>query len=196
MFPKFFNSMGKNNKRYIGWSMISNIVSSVQYTICVDNMLCAVDSNTHLYIGKDIIGQLGSLGYMAKMAKNADDNPVKFLTYSHITQQTGMGIVCLGCMTNIDFLYIGGIAGIMNNISFAGFGAINAKCITKLAVNNNIGEIYAKITIINTIASSMGMFLGLSLTYFVPDREIRLCMLPVLGIIRVWAFNKAVKDLL
>ena len=47
---------------------------------------------------------------------------------------------------------------ILSNLSSTGFGAVNAKCISKLAIDNNIMELYSKITIVNTIGSSIGLF--------------------------------------
>ena len=51
----------------------------------------------------------------------------------------------------------------------------------------------AKISIINTIGSSIGLLLGLFITIKIPDYNNRLCVLPFLGIARVYTFQKAIK---
>lgn len=195
--------MGKYNKNYlnyVGWSFTSNILASAQQVLVTHNMLLGINacdsdnSRTLNYIGKDIIGQMGSLAYMAKMAKKADKNPSKFLNYSNVFQQTSyMVVYIIPLLGNDWFLPIAGAANIMSNISFAGFGAINAKCISTLAEGDNVGEIYAKLAVINTLGSSLGMLLGLGMLSFVP--EYKLVLIPVLGVLRIYTFNQAVKKL-
>ena len=198
--------VGKYNPKYtkyIGWSFISNTIASTQHALSVHNMLLAIDSDTTEiartmnYIGKDIIGQIGSLGYMAKMAKKADQKPTRFLNYAHVAQQSSYLAICSTPLLSSEyFLLLAGSANIMSNISFAGFGAINAKCISNLAEDNNIGEIYAKITIINTLGSSLGMLIGLFITSLYPDNNCRMLFIPILGILRVYTFNKAIEGIL
>lgn len=181
---------------------MSNTVSSAQHVLSVHNMLLAIGDNsdnmrTMNYVGKDIIGQLGSLGYMAKMAKNADQNPRKFLAYSNISQQASYIVVCTAPYIPQElFLGVTGSANIMINISFTGFGAVNAKCISILAEDNNIGEIYAKITVINTVGSSIGMLCGLCIMGLIPENELRMMLIPLLGIIRVYSYNKAIEGII
>lgn len=185
----------KNYRKYIGYSFISNLVASTQQTLSVHNILAVMGNEdttrTMNYITKDVIGQLGSLGYMAKMAKNADKNPKKFLLYSNVAQQSALLMSCTA--TPEWFLTMVGGANILANISFAGFGAINAKCISILSEDNNIGEIYAKVTVINTVGSSLGMLLGVGIMKICGD-----CysvFVPILGVIRIYTFNKAIEGL-
>ena len=204
---KLIHPSGKYNKNYlnyVGWSFISNTVASIQQTLVAHNMLLCINTNssteivrTMNYVGKDIIGQLGSLGYMAKMANNADKNPNKFLAYSNISQQTSYIITCITpIMEPKWFLPVAGGANIMSNISFAGFGAINAKCISTLSEGDNVGEIYAKIAVINTLGSSLGMVMGISIVALVPECGVRLCLIPILGVLRILTFNRAVKGII
>lgn len=202
---KLFYPTGNYNKkylRYVTWSLTSNILASTQQVLVTHNMLLGInacDSDTTRtlnYIGKDIIGQIGSLAYMVKMAENADKNPRKFLAYSNLFQQSSYMVVYVTPMLCTDwFLPVAGTANIMSNISFAGFGAINAKCITTLAEGDNVGEIYAKLAVINTLGSSIGMLLGLGIVGLIPDTYSRLCLIPVLGILRIFTLNKAIKGL-
>jgi hypothetical protein len=94
------------------------------------------------------------------------------------------------------FLPVAGVSNILSNISFIGFGAINAKCIQKLATDENIGEIYAKISVFNTIGSSVGLFIGLGIITVVPDHYTRMCFIPVLACGRILAFNRAINGLI
>jgi hypothetical protein len=64
-----------------------------------------------------------------------------------------------------------------------------------LATNENIGEIYSKISVVNTIGSSIGLLIGLGIITIIPDHTLRLFFIPVLGICRIAAFNRAVKGI-
>lgn len=188
--------------RYIGWSFISNVIISVENVLSTHSILSAVSiDNTELvrtanYVGKDVIGQIGGLWYMSKIGEKADKDPKKFLLYSNIIQQSTYIANCITPIFPNHFLYIAGVANAAANISFTGFGAINTKCIKELAIDNNIGEIYSKITVVNTIGSSLGMVFGLYLTSLFPEHESRLCLIPILGIIRVYTYRKAIKNII
>ena len=189
----------KYYKRFAGWSFISNVILSAEYAMCTHCMLTAIDSGSDVhrtgsYIGKDIIGQIGSLGYIAYYGKQADDNPKRFLTYSNVIQQTGIMAVSITPLYPSIFLPVAGIANILSNISCVGIGALNAKCIQTLS-DDNLGEVYAKITMINTIGSSLGLCIGMGIVTLVPDHTQRLCILPILGFLRILTFDRAVKVL-
>jgi hypothetical protein len=201
---KFILPAGKVHKlyfQYIGWSLASNIITSVEAAISTDSMLqvigeCSESYRTMNYIGKDIIGQVGGLAYMAKLGKTADKNPKSFLLYSNMMQQLSfISITVTPLLSSNLFLPVAGMSNVMQNICFTGFGAINAKCIQTLAIDNNIGEIYAKITIINTIGSSIGLIIGLGITSIVPDHSVRLGLVPLFGLLRVHTFNRAIRDI-
>jgi len=188
--------------KYMRWSFASNILASTQQTLVVHNMLLGVNSaetdnmKTINYVGKDVIGQMGSLIYMANMAEKADKDPRKFLRYSNIFQQLSYAITCASSMTHpMFFLPQAGIANTMINISFTGFGTINAKCIKEIS-NDNMGEIYAKLTVINTLGSSLGMIMGVILLSFVPEPENRIFLVMLFGIGRIYTFNKAVEEII
>lgn len=188
-------------KQYVGWSFISNIIVSTETAMATHSMLHAIDTDSEAvrtinYIGKDIIGQIGGLGYMAKMGKQADQYPVKFLWYSNIIQQSAYLAICLTPQIPQYFLPIAGCSNILTNISFTGFGAINAKCLQELALDDNIGEIYAKVSTLNTLGSSFGLLIGLAINIFIPDHNDRLFILPILAMIRVYTLNRAVSGII
>jgi hypothetical protein len=185
---------------YVGWSFISNVLVSAESAMSTHSILHAIGTDSETirtanYIGKDIIGQIGGLAYISKMGKHSDKDPKKFLFYSNILQQFAYASLCFTPILPEYFLPIAGCSNILINISFIGFGAINAKCIQALATNENIGEIYSKISVVNTIGSSIGLLIGLGIITIIPDHTLRLFFIPVLGICRVGAFNRAVKGI-
>lgn len=202
MFRKLFFPIGKCHPKYtnyIKWSFTSNVLLSTEYALATHSMLHAINTDSETmrtlnYVGKDIIGQMGGLMYMSKMGDKADKEPVKFLQYSNGIEQVGLLATCSTPLLSSYFLPIAGISNIFSNLSFIGYGAINAKCIQTMAIDNNIGELYSKITMINMLGSSVGLILGVSITFLIPDHTTRLGLVPFLGIARVYTFNMAVKD--
>ena len=84
------------------------------------------------------------------MGQKADKDPSKFIKYSMAFQQSAIFIECATPLLPIStFIPVAGLANIGKNIAFTGIGAVNAKIITKLAEEDNIGEIYAKISVLN-----------------------------------------------
>ena len=195
---KYHTSYGK----YIRWSFVSNVIVSAESVLSTHSILSAISTNnteiirTTNYVGKDIIGQVGALLYISKMSQKADKDPKKFLLYSNIIQQSSYMINCITPMFPSYFLYIAGMSNIASNISFTGFGAVNARCIQILAQDDNIGEIYAKISLINTIGTSVGLISGLCITVIFPDHESRLCLIPFLGFARAYTYRRAIKDII
>jgi hypothetical protein len=193
----------KNNGRYVGWSCLSNFIISIESVLSTHSMLSVVgQTSSELtlsvnYIGKDIVGQLGGLYYMNKMGQKADKDPPKFIKYSMIFQQTAVFMECATPLLPIStFIPVAGLANVGKNIAFTGLGAVNAKIINKLAKENNVGEIYAKISVLNTLGSTTGMGLGLVIAVYLPDHSMRLALMPFLAFIRIYSYNKAVQDLI
>ena len=195
---------GKYNPLYINylkWSFTSNVFASAQTAIVADNMLCAINSDSEInrtinYVGKDIIGQLGGLFVLSKVGDKADKNPRNFLMYSNIVQQLGFVSVSLTPMIPTYFLPIAVVSSVLTNLSFTGFGAVNAKCINKLSMGDDVAELYSKITIVNTLGSSLGLFLGLGINIMIPDHLERSLIIPFLGLARVYTYNKAIEKIL
>lgn len=188
--------------KYVKWSFASNVLVSMQTAISTDSMLNVIGDNaecrTMNYIGKDIIGQAGGLLFMAHFSEKSDKEPKKFLNYSNLIQQSSFMILSATplCPTNL-FLPIAGTSNLLANISFTGYGAINAKCIQQMSLENEIGigELYSKITTLNTMASTIGLTLGVVLTSYVNEPCIRtFVLLPIIGIARTYTFNKAIED--
>lgn len=202
VLKKLFTPSGKYNikyNNYLIWSSFSTMIISIETAMSTNNMLNALDlgeeNKAFNYIGKDIIGQLGGLVYMSKMSEKADKNPKKFLLYSNIIQQSSYLLMCSTSIVDPGyFLYIAGIANVFSNISFTGYGSVNAKCIQKLS-SDNMGEMYAKITTVNTLTSSLGLGIGIGLCNYT-DEYSRMFLIPFLGFLRVYSYNKAIKGII
>ena len=202
MFKNIIYPKGKvhqNYINYIGWSFISNTFLSMETAISTHSMLHAVSKSSEIssinYIGKDIIGQIGSLIYIVNHSKTVDNKTEKFLFHANALQQSSYFLMSMTPLYSSHFLIIAGTSNILSNMSFISYGAVNAKYITKLALDNNIGEIYAKITVINSLGSSLGLLMGLGLTILIPSHEERLCLIPLLGFLRIYSFNLALKNI-
>ena len=189
-------------KKYVRWMALNSWATSASYVISTNSMLNSImvtPSYTNIiattYVGKDIIGQLGSLMYAWKTGKKADKQPVSYATKGMIVQQSA---ICLENFANLiddknfvlPFL---GFTSIMKNVSFISLGAVNANCLQKFA-SEQIGETYSKVASINTLASTAGMVTGIGLIHFVPCYTIRSAVvLPILGLISIYSIRQATK---
>ena len=202
----FIRPTGKVNKHYnnyVLWSSVSNTIASIEGVLSTHSMLSVIGNTSNEltlsvnYIGKDIAGQLGGLWYINKIGKRVDTQSTKITHINLILQETSIFLECLTPFLPIyTFIPVAGIANVGKNISFTGLGAINARIIQKLAEEDNIGEIYSKITILNTLGSSIGMGLGLVLTGLIPDHSTRLCLMPILSVLRIYSYKQSIKYLL
>jgi hypothetical protein len=194
---------GKTNKHYLNYikySFISNTAISVQNSIAVQSMLSVITAEPELaninYIGKDIIGQLGSLIYMTKYTNKIDSKPKTFLNQSHFIQQTSYFLLYYSSIIQPDyFIFVAGASNILSNVSFIGYGAINAKCIEKVSDGKNIGQIYTKLTCVNTLASTIGLGIGVYLNMYI-ENDFKMLLLPLCGVIRIIYFNKSISGLI
>lgn len=207
---KYFNSLiypvGKYNvkyTKYITYSFLTNFVISAESVLSTHSMLSAIGSSntstimTTNFIGKDIIGNIGGLLFMNKISKIVDNDTKKCLLYVNLFQQFGIILECLTpIVNNVLFIPIAGFANITRNLSYTGYGAMNAKCIEKLAEGNNIGEIYAKVTILNTFGSTLGMLSGLTIIALIPDHFNRLLLLPFISILRFYLMKKIISGII
>lgn len=189
---------------YLLWSSLSNFVVSIEVVLSTHSMLNAfgnesVHNNLTLnYIGKDVIGQMGGLFIMNKISKQIDKNPNNFIKYSLLLQQFGTILENITPLVPTSpIIFLGALSNICKNISFMGTGGINAKVINKLSIDkDNIGELYSKLAIINTLSTSIGMSIGIGLTILIPCHSTRLFLLPVLGLIRYYSFMKSIDGII
>lgn len=185
--------------KYIKWYLLTNIISSIEFVLSTHSMLSVVGNQNNIlplnYISKDIIGQLGGLWYMNKLSKTVDKDPRNFSNKSLQLEQYAIAVECITPLLPIyAFVPVAGLCNISKNISYTGFGAINTKIIQTLATDNNLGELYSKITILNTLTSSFGMSIGLFITYKIPDHTTRLLLIPFLAWLRIYSYEKTIQD--
>lgn len=198
-----WRAMHPRYRRFARWSFLSNVVVSAQHVLATHSLLSVVSEGgndtkrTLNYIGKDLLGQLGGIAYLAYVAPHPDQNPYRYIHNAHFCQQGSYLLLSsLHMVPTSLFLPLAGSASCMSNIAFIGLGAINAKCITHLSNANDTAAVYARISMINTLGSSVGMVLGLGMNVMVPDQETRLLLVAVLGGLRIYTYSKMVNKLL
>ena len=129
-------------RTYLKWSAINSFSTSICSVISTNSMLSSIittPSYTSViatnYIGKDVIGQLGSIIYAWKTGKHADSKPLKYITSGSILLQTSFFIENFSpFITNklfiIPFL---GLSSTLKNISFLSIGAVNTHNLQKIS---------------------------------------------------------------
>jgi hypothetical protein len=150
---------------------------------------------TATYIGKDIIGQLGGLGYAWKTGKKADKEPLSYVTKGTCIQQASFYLEnCSMLLTNPVFILpFLGISSLLKNVSFISIGAVSASNLQKI-FKGNIGEYYTKVASINTLSSTLGMLTGLGIVYAVPSYTVRtFVIMPILTGISLYSVRRATK---
>ena len=189
--------------RYAFWSFVSNIFSSIEMVMSSHSMLAVVSKSgpealmTANYLLKDMVGQLGGIAYVSKLGSTIDKNPHQIAIRSIAYQQVAMFAECITPLTPSYFLPIASCANVVQNISFIGLGGVNARIIKKLSDEScQIGEVYSKISVINTAGSTIGMLLGLGLVTKIPDHTTRLALFPFIAYGRVVSYNMSIKNLL
>lgn len=175
-----------------------NIISEICNTCNTAEQNNTVSNISINYIGKDVLGQIGSLLIINKVGKYIDRDPKKFLSICMLIQQTSVFIECSTPLFPLEyFICVAALSNVGKCIAFTGFGGVNVKAINKLAVDgDNTGEIYSKLTMINTVTTSIGMGCGLLLTTYIPDHYTRLKLLPFLGFLRYYSMKMSLKGIL
>lgn len=207
-FPKFPNLLIPNGKisnsykSYLFWNSLGNFFASIEVSISSDTMLNFLSNtdSTNLsinYVGKDILGQLGSLYILNKVGKKIDEDLRKATKNNIIIQQIAVTLENITAFLSIDyFLPIATISNLLKGVSFMAFGATSAKIINKLSIDKeNIGEIYSKITIANTLSTSLGMGFGLIIAKQIPCVFTRLSIVTCIGFFRYYCFLKSIEKL-
>jgi len=171
-------------KKFVGWSVLNNISVSCSSVISTNSMLSVISTPSARdiislnYIGKDVLGQLGSLWYIWRTSKKAKSTPVKYITTGAILQQSSIhlenSLYVLKPFFSSDFVFpILGFTSLLKNISFVSIGAVSIEKLTELKEGGEMSEIYSKITVINTLSSTFGMILGLFIVYGIPSHTFR-----------------------
>lgn len=192
-----FLHKNRNIVRFTAYSALNTMSSSCSFVLSSNSMLdtIAQNANSHFlsynYVGKDIIGQLGSLFYIWKKGSVNKNSAFKAGLFQQLAYALENSAVYLTQTCTLPTLPILGTASLMKNISFVFVGGITIKKLTELTANQDIGPVYTKITAINTLASTMGMLVGLLIIYVCPSYTIRsIAVLPILGLISIYSLKK------
>jgi hypothetical protein len=191
-------------RQFACWSFATNVFASIESIMSSHSMLNVVaKADTEVlmtvnYMAKDILGQLGGIIYISKMGSAFDKYPRTIANHAMTAQQTAIVIECLTPLLPLTyFIPVAGVANMVKNISFTGFGGVNTKILSQLANKDlGIGELYSKLTIVNTVASTIGMICGLGLIAKVPDDTVRMSLMPFIIGARIFTFNRAIKGLI
>jgi hypothetical protein len=166
-------------------------------------MLAAIGDDPCLrttnYVGKDIVGQtLGLVGAAALTnSKKVDIHPEKCVFASNLLQQSSYIIMCATPLVAPDcFLVVAGSANALMNVSCIGLGAVNAKCIQRLATDDNVAELYSKVTVANTLSASIGMAGGVLLSTAGLPWSQQMALVTLLGAARIYTLDRAVRCVL
>lgn len=190
--------------RYMAWSAINSWSSSINSVISTNSMLSAITTDvsytatvTTTYVGKDIIGQLGGLLYALKNSSSADNTPVKHAKKGSVLHGAGIFIEnsapLLANISPMLTLPVLGVANFCKNVSWISIGAVNTKNMQKLD-HKNMGKLYTQISACNTVASTIGMFMGICIVHFIPSYTIRsMCVIPPLILLNIYSIKKATK---
>ncbi len=192
-------TVNKNYTKFLLWSSISNTIISIQSTLSTHEMLSIIGKSDNdysmsmNYMSKEIFGQLGGLLILNTFSSNIDNNIKKYKNRALFLQHIALFIETITPLIPSYFIPMSSISNICKNICWPYFGSINAKAIQKLSDGTNLSEIYTKISVFNTLGSTIGMTIGLFIISNIQDYGMRLCLYPILTSIRIYSFNKSLK---
>lgn len=196
-----------NRNKYMFYMAVKSWATSTNAVISTNSMLTSIFSTapsassllTATYIGKDIIGQLGSLGYAWKTGKKADREPLSYVTKGSFIQQSAFYLDNFSVLISNQGLVLPflGVSSLLKNISFISIGAVSTSNLQKISrenKNTSIGELYTKVASINTISSTLGLLTGLGIIYAVPSYTIRTAfIMPILTGISLYTVRAGTK---
>lgn len=181
-----------NNKlhmRFFGRCLLYNVVAGFETSITTSCIFSAMSSNGSEgiivnYLAKDIISNISSLYVIGKYSSDTDKNPYKSLIYSQLFNQISVVSEALSVKVSSEAVVpLLGFCSAGRCVSYITSGALTAKCIQKLSPDN-IGEMYAKAAIINTMGNSVGTILGLIFITKFQDKNIQISILPFVSFLR------------
>lgn len=187
--------------QYLKWMALNSYTSSINSALSTHVMLEAISPTnnnaitnmTINYLGKDIIGQIGSLVYAWKTGHKADQHPKKHIVKGSVMQNMGIWLENGSQFAvNTPFLLpILGISNIAKNIGWISVGAVNANNLQRIA-STHIGALYSKVSTVNTLTSTFGLATGLIILQLIPSYTIRnLTITPIITVINIYSLKKA-----
>ena len=157
-------------KNFYTYSFLHTLIGSINSVIALDCQLFALNKQptrqkiTQLYIFKDIIGQTSGL-FIALHSRKITNVTHKGIQ-SILLQQVALTIETLLQKSPHRYILYSSVSNMLKNISWIGLGAVNSKCLLDISqkTDKDITEVFTNVNVINTIGSSIGMYLGTRLT--------------------------------
>jgi len=177
--------------KFVFLIIVNGILSGISSVISTDQMFSALNKGnlTPNFVGKDIIGQLGSLLVTDKLSKMKSDKILKSSIV--IYELSNLVECCSPLFQEKNFIIVASGANIGKNIGFIGLGAFNSEVINKMSIDkDNIPQIYSKIAIFSSISFSFGMTIGLYFIKQFPDFNSRLGIISIIGVTRYFTLTK------
>lgn len=131
----------------------------------MDSSLYALNKNkknmTKLFVNKDIIGQTSGL-LLALYTKNFGKSVMQKGISGIVFQQIAISSELLLYKYPSRYLLINSFSNVFRNISWISIGAANSSIIANIASESNkeISDIFTNVSVVNTIGSSIGMYIG------------------------------------
>lgn len=194
-----------SKKEFFIRTFISNFIGSIEFTLSTCSMLSIINSHPQetaiisTYISKDIVGQVGGSCYNYYQCKKIDKNIPRFVNQGLALQHLSTLIECSVPFLSSSSLMIctGGVSSLLKNISFTQIGAVNAKMLYKFSsCNENTGELYTRLSVLNSLSTSLGMTIGVFISYKIPDPETRLGIVALLSLMNIYNYKLLTKNVL
>ena len=198
MFRNLFKSV--EQQKFAKISLICNVFSGLENSLSTNclfdaMMLDPVTGIASTYLARDAVSNISSLYVLNRWSDKIDSKPHKSLIHSQIFHQ-------IAVMSDISTLFINssliipvsGVGNVGRSISWITIGSLNAKKIQDLAPDN-IGEMYSKTAMVNTIGQSIGTILGLVVIKIFPDKHVQIGLIPFISIIRIKLYSLLFKKL-
>ena len=160
--------------KYILWNGITTGIQCMNTTLASGAILAKLNAvgNVSLmlynYLGRDACGQAGGAAYAYYRGCAIKDNP-----QIHGASANSLIIGSTFMESIVSYLPIGGklmfaplvVANVGKNIGWIGTGAVNVHYMSNIS-KDNIAEMYTRMSVVNSFASTIGTMGGLALTRF------------------------------
>jgi hypothetical protein len=160
--------------QYLGWNFLAILTSSATGVLASHQLLSHIDlinsdgfAITYNYIGRDVVGQLGGLLFVTKWAPNLTINPmrsgVKFSALTSLSLLLEIGITILP-YTSQSLIGLS-LCNIGKNLGWIGMSGVNIKCLQTFDDEKiQLSQLYTQFNVTMTLASTIGMGVGLGLS--------------------------------
>jgi len=154
-------------------------------------MLDASSTIPHFWMVKEGIGNLSSLLFIKYSSANS--NPSVLWKPAMMLQQTAYLLeTATPLLPTSAFVPVSSLASALHSPAFMFMGAINAKACQTIGPED-LAKTYMKLTIVNSVASSAGIFVGVLINMYCTDYKY--VFIPAIATLRVWSFRKMILEI-